>query len=127
VYFKSDKTQAIDTQALIESSTSASDLLTLCAPARARRVDARGHRHRARACACVRRFFTIVGVIAMIMCFFILWLSFNANVHENAWEFGVLRAVGLSVSERCRRRRCRCARRSSRCSACVRARRASRW
>lgn len=25
-------------------------------------------------------------------------LSFTANVHENAWEFGVLRAIGLNVS-----------------------------
>jgi len=32
----------------------------------------------------------------MIMCFFILWLSFHANVTENAWEFGVLRALGLN-------------------------------
>lgn len=32
------------------------------------------------------------------MCFFILWLSFTANVEENAWEFGVLRAIGLNVS-----------------------------
>jgi len=44
------------------------------------------------------RFFTVVGVLAMVLCFFILWLSFTANIHENAWEFGVLRAVGLNVS-----------------------------
>jgi ABC-type antimicrobial peptide transport system permease subunit len=33
----------------------------------------------------------------MVLCFFILWLSFTANIHENAWEFGVLRAIGLNV------------------------------
>jgi hypothetical protein len=32
-----------------------------------------------------------------IMCFFILWLSFTANVEENMWEYGVLRAIGLNV------------------------------
>ena len=31
----------------------------------------------------------------MVMCFFILWMSFHANVTENAWEFGVLRSLGL--------------------------------
>jgi hypothetical protein len=34
-------------------------------------------------------FLTIVGVIAMVLCFFILWLSFTANVQENTWEFGM--------------------------------------
>jgi ABC-type lipoprotein release transport system permease subunit len=38
-------------------------------------------------------------VIAVILCFFVLWLSFIANVKENSWEFGVLRAVGLNVSK----------------------------
>lgn len=33
-----------------------------------------------------------------VMCFFILWLSFTANVRENAWEFGVLRSIGVNVS-----------------------------
>lgn len=42
-------------------------------------------------------FFNIVAAIAVFLCFFLLWLSFTANVRENAWEFGVLRAVGLSV------------------------------
>lgn len=44
-------------------------------------------------------FLTIVGVIAMVLCFFILWLSFTANVQENTWEFGVLRAIGLNHVE----------------------------
>lgn len=38
-----------------------------------------------------------MAAIAVFLCFFLLWLSFTANVRENAWEFGVLRAVGLSV------------------------------
>jgi len=44
-------------------------------------------------------FFNFVSIIAVILCFFVLWLSFIANVRENSWEFGVLRAVGLDVSK----------------------------
>jgi len=43
-------------------------------------------------------FFILVSIIAVVLCFFVLWLSFTANVNENAWEFGVLRALGLNVS-----------------------------
>jgi len=27
-----------------------------------------------------------------------LWLSFTANIRENAWEYGVLRALGLTAN-----------------------------
>jgi ABC-type antimicrobial peptide transport system permease subunit len=43
-------------------------------------------------------FYNVVAVIAVMLCFFTLSLSFEANVRENSWEFGVIRAVGLSVS-----------------------------
>ena len=39
---------------------------------------------------------SIVGVIAGLV--LLHWLSFTRNVQENAWEFGVLRAIGLKVS-----------------------------
>jgi len=45
---------------------------------------------------CRGSFFLVVGSVAMIMCFFILFLSFTANVQENAWEFAVLRALGIA-------------------------------
>eukprot|EP01090_Pellita_catalonica_P023075 TRINITY_DN9248_c0_g1_i1.p1 TRINITY_DN9248_c0_g1~~TRINITY_DN9248_c0_g1_i1.p1 ORF type:complete len:456 (-),score=52.96 TRINITY_DN9248_c0_g1_i1:271-1509(-) len=41
-------------------------------------------------------FFYIASGIAVVLCFFVLWVSFTANVRENAWELGVLRAVGLN-------------------------------
>jgi hypothetical protein len=69
-FFTSSRITAIDTQFLIDTTNRTVELMTV--------------------------FFTVVGVIAMVMCFFILWLSFSANVHENAWEFGVLRAIGLN-------------------------------
>jgi ABC-type antimicrobial peptide transport system permease subunit len=72
-YLASDATQSIDVRSVVESTESATELLTL--------------------------FFLIVGIIALSMCFFILWLSFIANVRENAWEFGVLRAIGLNSTQ----------------------------
>jgi len=73
-FFRSTtRTTVIDTQYLISTTASAVDLMNL--------------------------FFTVVGIVAMVMCFFILWLSFTANVHENAWEFGVLRAIGLNSTQ----------------------------
>ena len=43
-------------------------------------------------------FFNVVAAIAIILCFFMLAVSFSANVQDNSWEFGVLRSIGLSVS-----------------------------
>lgn len=71
VFFKSDATLAMNVEALLATTQTAIDMLNV--------------------------FFQVVGAIAMIMCFFILWLSFVANVRENAWEFGVLRSIGLNV------------------------------
>lgn len=39
----------------------------------------------------------IVAVVGLIFCFFVLWLSFTANMRDNSWEFGVLRALGFPV------------------------------
>ncbi|ORZ31776.1 FtsX-like permease family-domain-containing protein [Catenaria anguillulae PL171] len=39
--------------------------------------------------------FYIVAFVGILLAFFVLWLSFTANLRENAWEFGVLRAIGL--------------------------------
>ena len=44
-------------------------------------------------------FFTVVAGLAMALCFFAAWLSFSANIRENARDFGILRAVGLSVRQ----------------------------
>jgi ABC-type antimicrobial peptide transport system permease subunit len=41
-------------------------------------------------------FYLIVGIIALVLAFFLLWISFSSNVRENSWEFGVLRAIGLT-------------------------------
>ncbi|KAI9168390.1 hypothetical protein H9P43_007762 [Blastocladiella emersonii ATCC 22665] len=41
--------------------------------------------------------FYIVAFVGILLSFFVLWLSFTANLRENAWEFGVLRAIGLDA------------------------------
>jgi len=71
-FINDDLIQVLDTNDVIGSTQVALDILTL--------------------------FFNLVSVIAVILCFFVLWLSFTANVNENAWEFGVLRALGLNAS-----------------------------
>lgn len=44
-------------------------------------------------------FFLVVALLSGFLCFFVLWLSFTANVNENAWEFAVLRSVGLTANQ----------------------------
>lgn len=44
-------------------------------------------------------FVGIVGVIALTLSFFLLLISTTANIKENLWEFGVLRAIGLTKEQ----------------------------
>lgn len=40
-----------------------------------------------------------VAIISIIISFFLILVSFEANIKENSWEFGVLRAVGLNKNQ----------------------------
>lgn len=40
--------------------------------------------------------FNIVAMVGVLLSFFVLLLSFTANVRENSWQLGVMRAVGLT-------------------------------
>ena len=44
-------------------------------------------------------FVGIVGFIALTLSFFLLLISTTANIKENLWEFGVLRAIGLTKDQ----------------------------
>lgn len=44
----------------------------------------------------VNDFFILLGLIGMVLAFFILWLSFLANIRNASWELGVLRSIGLN-------------------------------
>ena len=43
-------------------------------------------------------FFHVIAVLASVLCLFTLFTTFESNVRDNAWEFGVLRAVGASAA-----------------------------
>jgi len=42
-------------------------------------------------------FFDLVALTIIVLCFFVLLISFTSNITENSWEFGVLRAIGLNA------------------------------
>ena len=63
-------TIAVDTQFLIDSTDVASNVLMVI--------------------------FGFIAFISLILCFFMLWISFQSNVLENSWELGVLRSLGLT-------------------------------
>ena len=44
-------------------------------------------------------FTVLVGVIALILAFFLLLTSTSANIKDNFWELGVLKAMGLSKTQ----------------------------
>ena len=44
-------------------------------------------------------FSVIVGLIALILAFFLLLTSTNANIRDNFWELGVLKAIGLDKGQ----------------------------
>lgn len=44
-------------------------------------------------------FYIIVSLISIILSFFLILVSFVSNVKENSWEFGVLRAIGLTKAQ----------------------------
>lgn len=44
-------------------------------------------------------FYQLVSIVSIILSFFLVWVSFVANVKENSWEYGVLRAIGLNKAQ----------------------------
>jgi ABC-type antimicrobial peptide transport system permease subunit len=41
----------------------------------------------------------VIGLISLIIVFFVLLIATTANIKENVWEYGVLRSVGLTKAE----------------------------
>ena len=72
VYINSDLTTVSDTKAMMKTMDTTLSMLNI--------------------------FFLVVAIIAGLLCFFVLWLSFTANVNENSWEFAVLRSVGITAA-----------------------------
>lgn len=40
-------------------------------------------------------FFYFTAIICIILCAFMMWITFISNVHLNSWTFGVLRSIGF--------------------------------
>jgi ABC-type antimicrobial peptide transport system permease subunit len=72
-FFKDDLTLLLDKKEISESLQSSLDLMQI--------------------------FVTIIGFICLTLSFFLLLISTTANIKENMWELGVLRAVGLSQDQ----------------------------
>ena len=43
--------------------------------------------------------FLVLGLIALILSFFLIWSSFYSNIKENIGEYGILRAIGISIEK----------------------------
>ncbi len=41
-------------------------------------------------------FFIAIGLIALILSFFLIWISFYSNIKDNICEYGIMRAIGLT-------------------------------
>ena len=41
-------------------------------------------------------FVIIIALVALFIAFFLLMIATTANVHEAIWEYGVLRAIGIT-------------------------------
>ncbi len=41
----------------------------------------------------------LMGAACLMLFFFLCTVTFTANIHDNAWELGVLRAIGLTQAQ----------------------------
>lgn len=44
-------------------------------------------------------FFLVLGLIALILSFFLIWTSFYCNIKDNICEYGIMRAIGISENQ----------------------------
>jgi len=47
----------------------------------------------------VKIFLILVGLISLVLTFFLLLVSTSQNIKDNIWEYGVLRSIGLTKEE----------------------------
>ena len=43
--------------------------------------------------------FLVLGIIALILSFFLIWTSFYNNIRENIAEYGIMRSIGVTKSQ----------------------------
>ena len=43
--------------------------------------------------------FLVLGIIALILSFFLIWISFYSNIRENIAEYGIMRSIGITKGQ----------------------------
>ena len=43
--------------------------------------------------------FLVLGIIALILSFFLIWVSFYSNIRENINNYGIMRSIGITKSQ----------------------------
>ena len=43
--------------------------------------------------------FLVLGIIALILSFFLIWTSFYSNIKENICEYGIMRSIGVTKNQ----------------------------
>ena len=43
--------------------------------------------------------FLVLGIIALILSFFLIWISFYNNIRENIAEYGIMRSIGITKAQ----------------------------
>ena len=43
--------------------------------------------------------FIVLGLIALVLSFFLIWTSFYANIRENICEYGIMRSIGINEKQ----------------------------
>ena len=43
--------------------------------------------------------FLVLGIIALILSFFLIWTSFYSNIRENIAEYGIMRSIGITKAQ----------------------------
>ena len=43
--------------------------------------------------------FLVLGIIALILSFFLIWTSFYSNIRDNIAEYGIMRSIGITKAQ----------------------------
>ena len=43
--------------------------------------------------------FLVLGIIALVLSFFLIWTSFYSNIRENIAEYGIMRSIGITKAQ----------------------------
>ena len=47
----------------------------------------------------ISQIFLVLGIIALILSFFLIWISFYSNIRENITNYGIMRSIGVTKNQ----------------------------